>query len=602
VLSPAIHSKTVPDTYGNAAFADRCIARNEGLDLTLARHPPITICELLGNDTHSSHAHGISRTFFQTGFLLSVMNKYGLKLTVGYVTTGLMIVTVGLVTGSGVSAAVAACAGLLTLGSVVGTMTTTTLKDLRRQTTALAQGNLDQSLTSHRADEFGDLYRAVDELRQSLQKRIAEAEAAQRRAETLAAQYTQVAQQYAQTMQAAAQGDLTQRIAVHEELDAMTTIGRGFNRTMEDLEAAVAGVRRFADVFEEDIARVGTVTTASKESICAVREVSDEINQTSRAQKKELQKAADEMRELSSGTEEIAATALQLADTTEKAARTGIQARDQASEAADVMQTIQEDAGRAVDHIKSLSSTTAEMTNIVGMIQDIAQQTNMLALNASIEAARAGADSTSKTRGLGFGVVADEVKSLAEKTQDHADQIADMIAELREKTQRATSTIESTSQQVEMGTDTVRDAIGRMEAIVESVTDIETAVSGISHATDDQARATENTNTTIERVVSTSTDTVGRAVDVSEAVERQVAAFDEITGSVQRFENTVEEMVDHLRTFTVSTTDEAVHPSTPERSALQMTGRISNGGFAHANETGDEMSASDASPELHPRS
>jgi methyl-accepting chemotaxis protein len=513
-----------------------------------------------------------------------------------------MIVTVGLVTGSGLSAAVAACAGLLTLGSIVGTMTTTTLTDLKRQTTALTEGNLDQSLTSHRTDEFGDLYRAVDELRKSLQERIAEAEAAQRRAETLAAQYTQVAQQYAQTMQAAAQGDLTRRIAVDEELDAMTTIGRGFNQTMEDLEAAVAGVRRFADVFEEDITRVGTVTTASKEAIRGMRTVSDEIDQTSRAQKEELQKAADEMRELSSGTEEIATTAFQLADMTEEAASTGIQARDQASEAANVMQTIQEDAGRAVDHIKSLSSTTAEMTDIVGMIQDIAEQTNMLALNASIEAARAGADSTSKTRGLGFGVVADEVKSLAEKTQDHADQIADMIAELRDKTQQATSTIESTSQRVEAGTDTVREAIGRMEAIVESVTEIETAVSGISQATDDQARATENTNTTIERVVSTSTETVGHAVDVSDAVDRQVAAFDEITGSIQRFEDTVEEMVDHLRTFTVDTPNEAVQPPASDGALLNASGGISTESPAHANGKGDGMSTSDAPPELSPPS
>ena len=503
------------------------------------------------------------------------MNKYGLKLAGSYLATGVMIVAVGLVTGSGLSAAVAACAGLLTLGSIVGTITTSTLTDLKQQTTALVNGNLDQPLTSHRSDEFGDLYRAVDDLRQSLRSRIAEAEAARQQAEALADEYAQVAQRYAETMQAAADGDLTQRVAVDEEHDAMKTIGQGFNQTMNDLETAIAGVRQYAEVFETDITRIGTVATTSREAIHQMQSASEKIDQTSRAQKGQLQQAADEMYQLSSGTEEIATTALGLAETTQEAAEEGTQARDQATQAAEVMQTIRDDAGQAVDHINSLSATTTAMTDIVGMIQDIAEQTNMLALNASIEAARAGADSGSKTRGLGFGVVADEVKSLAEKTQSHADQIADMIAELRDKTQQATATIESTSQRVEAGTETVREAIGRMEAIVRSVKDIESAVSGISQATDDQARSTETTNATIERIAETSTDTVGRAEDVANAVERQVEAVDAIAANVDRFEGTVEQMIRHLRTFTVEAAGTA-------ESAGPFDGNLRDGSHDHA--------------------
>jgi len=104
------------------------------------------------------------------------MKRFLTKYVFWYLLTGVMIVTTVLVTENPLASGLATFVGFLTIGSITGTITITALTDLRYVTSKLAEGNLDKSVRTGRGDEFGDVYRAVDDLRQSLRARIEEAQ------------------------------------------------------------------------------------------------------------------------------------------------------------------------------------------------------------------------------------------------------------------------------------------------------------------------------------------------------------------------------------------------------------------------------------------
>jgi Methyl-accepting chemotaxis protein len=199
------------------------------------------------------------------------MKSFVTKYTAGYIITGLMIAATGLVTGSALAGAVATFVGFVTLGSITGTVTLTTVTDLRHQTLALVEGDLDRELSSNRRDEFGDLYRAIDELRESLRSQIKEAEEnraraqeAQREAEALAERreeerqaLSQQVDQMVEAMQRFAGGDLTVQAQTGspeanagEKAVQLEEIGRlktAFNRSVENIRQVFRQVSEAVD-------------------------------------------------------------------------------------------------------------------------------------------------------------------------------------------------------------------------------------------------------------------------------------------------------------------------------------------------------------------
>ncbi|WP_123537361.1 methyl-accepting chemotaxis protein [Halosimplex salinum] len=450
-----------------------------------------------------------------------------------------------------------------TVGVVVERPVARSISGLADRTEAIENGDLGVDLETHRRDEIGVLYERFASMRDSLADRIdeietareearAEAEEARKEAERereTAEQFTEhleaTADDYGETIRACADGDLTRRLDVDEESDAMAEIARAFNDTMSDLEETVARVRSFADEVAESTTRATTATQAVRETS---REVSDAVSgiaDNADEQDEYLGEVTEEMNDLSATVEEVAATTdtvAELAAETESLASDGSTA---ATDAMSEMETIESRTAETAEEIRALDEEVDRVAEIVDLIDDIASQTNTLALNASIEAARAGES------GQGFAVVASEVKELAEETSEATQQIDDLLSQLSERTGEAVADIESMRSDVVGGVETTQDALDALDDIAEQVRETNDGVQEISSATADQADTAQEVVTLADRVAEISARTATSAGTAADRTDEQVSSIDEVTDTAASIESQVAELGDLLGSFTV---------------------------------------------------
>ena len=161
--------------------------------------------------------------------------------------------------------------------------------------------------------------------------------------------------------------------------------------------------------------------------------------------------------------------------------------------------------------IKSLGERSNQIGEIVNVINDIADQTNLLALNAAIEAARAG------EQGRGFAVVADEVRKLAERTGNSTAEIGTMVKSIQNEVHQIVISMENITKEVKAGVDLSTEAGGVLRNIVESADKLHLMVQQIASATEEMASTSEEINKDIETISSLSAGTSGSSGEIAKA-------------------------------------------------------------------------------------
>ncbi|WP_324757802.1 methyl-accepting chemotaxis protein [Haloarcula montana] len=472
-----------------------------------------------------------------------------------------------------------ALVGVVAIGATIGRNTAIAVRELSDRASAIEQGEYDVTLSSGRIDDVGQLFDSIAGMRDSLVDRIEEAERAveeadearttaeeakasaeqaREEAEALSEQLEATASEYGDVMTACAGGDLSRRLDTDAQSEAMRDIAVSFNAMLEEWEETIVSIQTFTD----------TVEGASQESATSVREIesasqdvsesAQRITESTQEQREQVERVSSEMSDLSATVEEITSTAETVAATSEETARTGEEGQSAATEAVDELDAIRNQTERAIASVEQLDEQMAAIGEVAQVIGDIAEETNMLALNANIEAARAGDGSGS---GEGFAVVADEVKALAEETKESAEQIGSLIEEVTEQTEQTVDEMQDVGERVDSGSETVESALDALDTIAEQARETNAGVQEISQATDEQADAAQQVASMTDEVADIADETSAETERVAAAAEEQAAQVQEVSQRIEALSDQVAELRTELDAF--ETSDAATTSVTP---------------------------------------
>jgi len=311
-------------------------------------------------------------------------------------------------------------------------------------------------------------------------------------------------------------GNLARRVAVTGD-DEVARIARAFNDLLGSMQASIQAVS--ASALRVDAA--GDQLTAR----------TGEVRATAARQAEDATNAAVAVEQLSASVALIAEKTAEAAEAARGAGALSEQGESQMQEVSSHMRRLSETVTRASATIESLGQRSGEITTIVKVIKDIADQTNLLALNAAIEAARAG------EQGRGFAVVADEVRKLAERSGNATTQISDMIDSIQHDTGVAVHSMQSGSTLVQEGVERVDQAGQAMKSITTNARQIVSVTEDIAASVREQSAATNDIASRIERfaLVSETSDAASAAAHGEAQALQEVAG--ELRNAMQRFKS-----------------------------------------------------------------
>ena len=273
-----------------------------------------------------------------------------------------------------------------------------------------------------------------------------------------------------------------------------------------------ATMETLADGFESNVGSiVATVSSAVGDLEAATRTMAAQSEETS-TQAVHVSSVSDEM---ASNVQTAAAAAEQLAVFVQDVGR-------QVKESSQISNNAVTQAGATVDRVKALANSADRIGDIVGLIQDIAEQTNLLALNATIEAARAG------EAGKGFAVVASEVKTLAEQTAKATTEIASQIGEIQTTTSESAEAIDTISSTI--------DELNTISMSISNAVDEQLATSQeIANSVQQAAEGTQSVTETIAGISLGAKDTSHASSDLLAGTEKLSAQADRLSGEMKTF-------------------------------------------------------------------
>ncbi|GMA98944.1 methyl-accepting chemotaxis protein [Pelosinus sp. IPA-1] len=342
-----------------------------------------------------------------------------------------------------------------------------------------------------------------------------------------------------------AEGDLRERETKISSEDEIGQLAKGFREMRTNLRELVTKVHSQS---EQLAASSEELTASADQSAQAANQVAISITDMANGSQEQLS-AADEasivVEGMSASIQQVSATTNEVAEQSNQAANKAKEGNTAVNKAVTQMRQIEQTVQTSAKAVAELGEQSKEIGQIVATISGIAGQTNLLALNAAIEAARAG------EQGRGFAVVAEEVRKLAEQSQEATKQIASLINGIQGETDKAVMAMDNGTREVKLGAEVVDAAGHAFQEIVEMVTQVSDQVNEISSAIDQMANGSQQIVESVNRIGNLSKKATAESQTVSAATEEQSASMEEIASSSQSLANLAMDLREAVNRFRV---------------------------------------------------
>lgn len=311
------------------------------------------------------------------------------------------------------------------------------------------------------------------------------------------------------------EGDLTKRVPVGKGSDEISGLARDFNLFIQKMHGAVSLVNQ--------------ATNRLASSTIALASTADNVVRAAEGQESRAVQSASAIEEMTMTAGEVARNSTEAARIAQETAETARCGQEVMTQTVTGMQQVSEAVVQAATIITTLGRSSDQIGAIVRVIEDIADQTNLLALNAAIEAARAG------EQGRGFAVVADEVRKLAERTTKATKEIGDMIRQIQQDTKSAVASMDQGTTQVGQGVELANktgEALSRIHSMINSTAGM---IQQIASAAEEQSTATRQIAGDLEAMSRTTRQTTGGIAESAHACHELSTLANDLQRTVSAF-------------------------------------------------------------------